>query len=77
MSEETQIPEPTSCAVAAGLGLWAVCHEDHNTDLHGPHPKFATESEARAACDRWNKDIAGHRAYYVPAPAEFTSPPNT
>lgn len=73
-----EAPAGGRCAVDAGFGgFWRVCHEGHDTDLHGPPPKFATEAEARSACERWNKDIAGHHAYYVPPPpAEFTSSPN-
>jgi hypothetical protein len=43
----------------AGSELWTVFHSDED-EAGLTSRKFATEAEARAKCDEWNKAYPGH-----------------
>ncbi len=43
----------------AGSELWTVFHSDGD-EAGLTSRKFATEAEARAKCDEWNKTYPGH-----------------
>jgi hypothetical protein len=61
----------------ATCSAWYVCHPD-GQDLGLIAPRFATEAEAIAKRDLWNKDVPGHYIMGITeAPSEFSSLPNT
>jgi hypothetical protein len=57
----------------AGSGLWTVFHSDGD-EAGLMSRKFATEAEARAKCDEWNRAYSGHVVIPPNAPDEARVP---
>jgi hypothetical protein len=72
MNLTTNFPASDDAACSA----WYVCHPD-GQDLGLIAPRFATEAEAIAKRDLWNKDVPGHYVTGITeALPEFSSLPN-